>query len=53
MRYFLGLFLVACVLVVAVAGRRGDVTRRPPLEIWNDMDRQLKLRPQAVAGHPV
>ncbi len=50
MRYFLGLFLVTCVLVVAVAGRRGDVTRSTPIEIWNDMDRQLKLRPQATAG---
>ncbi len=50
MRYFLGLFLVTCVLVVAVAGRRGDATRRTPIEIWNDMDRQLKLRPQAAAG---
>lgn len=47
MRYFLGLFVVTCVLVVAVAGRRGDATRRTPIEIWNDMDRQLKLRPQA------
>lgn len=50
MRYFLGLFVVACVLVVAVAGRRGDATRRPPLEIWNDMDHQLKLRPQAASA---
>lgn len=52
MRYFLGLFVVACVLVVAVAGRRGDVTRRPPLEIWNDMDHQLKLRPQGAGAFP-
>lgn len=50
MRYFLGLFVVACILVVAVAGRRGDTTRRPPLEIWADMDHQLKLRPQGAAG---
>lgn len=50
MRYFLGLFVVACVLVVAVAGRRGDTTRRPPIEVWSDMDRQLKLRPQTTAG---
>jgi len=50
MRYFLALFAVTCVLVVVVAGRRGDPSRRPPIEIWNDMDRQLKLRPQAAAG---
>ena len=50
MRYFLGLFVVACVLVVAVAGRRGDASRLRPVEIWNDMDHQLKLRPQTVSG---
>lgn len=50
MRYFLGLFALTCVLVVVVAGPRGSTSRRPPIEIWNDMDRQLKLRPQAVAG---
>lgn len=50
MRYFLALFFIACALVVVVAGRRGDMSRKPPIEIWNDMDRQLKLRPQAVSG---
>jgi mono/diheme cytochrome c family protein len=52
MRYFLGLFVVACVLVVAVAGRRGDPSRLPPIEVWSDMDRQLKLRPQAPGTFP-
>jgi hypothetical protein len=50
MRYFLALFVVGCAVVVLVAGRRGDLSRRPPIEIWNDMDRQLKLRPQALSG---
>lgn len=50
MRYFLALFVVGCALVVLVAGRRGDLSRKPPIEVWNDMDRQLKLRPQAVSG---
>ncbi|MBX3745179.1 MAG: cytochrome c [Verrucomicrobiae bacterium] len=50
MRYFLALFALTCVLVVVVAGPRGSTSRRPPIEIWDDMDRQLKLRPQAVAG---
>lgn len=50
MRYFLALFAVLCALVVLIAGRRGDLSRKPPVEIWNDMDRQLKLRPQAPAG---
>lgn len=46
MRYFvLGLTLVAT-LVVSVLGFRGDISRKPPLEIFPDMDRQPKLRPQ-------
>lgn len=50
MRYFLSFFAVACVLVVVVAGRRGDASRRAPFEIWPDMDHQLKLRPQKTSG---
>jgi mono/diheme cytochrome c family protein len=50
MRYFLAFFAVACALVFLVAGRRGDATRRTPIEIWSDMDRQIKLRPQAGSG---
>lgn len=45
MRYFLLIFGVLVVLVVAVAGKRGDMSRRPPIEVFPDMDRQLKLRP--------
>ncbi|MSR42965.1 MAG: cytochrome c [Pedosphaera sp.] len=46
MRYVvLGLTLVAA-LVVSVLGFRGDTSRKPPLEIFPDMDRQPKLRPQ-------
>lgn len=50
MRYFLAFFAVTAALVFLVAGRRGDATRRTPIEIWNDMDRQIKLRPQAASG---
>ncbi len=50
MRYFLAFFALACALVFLVAGRRGDATRRTPIEIWNDMDRQIKLRPQTHSG---
>ena len=50
MRYFLAFFAVSAALVFLVAGRRGDATRRTPIEIWNDMDRQIKLRPQAASG---
>jgi mono/diheme cytochrome c family protein len=48
MRYFLLILLLACVAVVSVAGLRGAKSRRPPLEIFPDMDRQLKLRPQTT-----
>lgn len=47
MRYF---FLTLVVLVVAVAftaGKRGSISRKPPLEIFPDMDKQPKLRPQS------
>ncbi|MBP7827725.1 MAG: cytochrome c [Verrucomicrobia bacterium] len=46
MRYFFILFTVAIVAVVAIAGKRGSRSRRPPIEVFPDMDRQLKLRPQ-------
>jgi mono/diheme cytochrome c family protein len=50
MRYFLLIFGV-CVLVVAlIAGRRGDLSRKPPLYVFPDMKRQLKLRPMTPNG---
>lgn len=46
MRYFLfSLFLVVLV-VVSIAGCRGDLSRRPPIELFPDMDRQPRVRPQ-------
>lgn len=48
MRYFLLGFLLLGLLVVSVAGFRGSLTRRPPIEIIPDMDRQAKLRPQSA-----
>jgi mono/diheme cytochrome c family protein len=47
MRYFLAGFLLLCLIVVSVAGFRGSFTRRSPIELFPDMDRQAKLRPQA------
>lgn len=46
MRYFLLIFLLAVVAVVSVAGFRGGKSRQPPIEVFPDMDRQQKLRPQ-------
>ena len=49
MRYFLLIFGLAVITVMLVAGKRGDVSRKPPLEVFPDMDRMPKLRPQTHA----
>ena len=46
MRYFLLILLIATVGVVGFAGFRGGFSRKPPLEVFPDMKRQPKLRPQ-------
>jgi len=46
MRYFLLALVLVTVLVVSIAGCRGDKSRRPPIELFADMVRQPKLRPQ-------
>jgi mono/diheme cytochrome c family protein len=46
MRYFLLIFALCVVTVVGIAGRRGSLSRRPPIELFPDMNRQPKLRPQ-------
>jgi mono/diheme cytochrome c family protein len=46
MRSIILLFILSVLVVVVVAGRRGDLSRRPPIEVFPDMDRQPKLRPQ-------
>ena len=50
MRYFLLLLGVCVVLVMLIAGKRGDTSRKPPIYIFPDMKRQLKLRPQTANG---
>jgi hypothetical protein len=46
MRYFLLLFVVTCLAVVGICGFQGSHTRRPPIELFPDMVRQNKVRPQ-------
>ena len=46
MRYFFLIFGLCVVMVVAIAGKRGSLSRREPIEIFPDMNRQPKLRPQ-------
>jgi len=47
MRYVLLTLLLLGLVVVSITGFRGGLSRRPPIEIFPDMDRQPKLRPQA------
>ena len=51
MKYFLLASVLTGVMVLAIAGLRhddgGGISRRPPIELFPDMDRQPKLRPQA------
>lgn len=46
MRYFLLIFALTVLTVAIIAGRRGELTRHRPIEVFPDMDRQPKLRPQ-------
>jgi hypothetical protein len=46
MRYFLLSFIIAVALVIGIAGSRGKLSRKPPIEVFADMDRQPKIRPQ-------
>jgi len=48
MRYFLLIFLTVVAVVFGIAGLRGHVSRKPPVEIIPDMNRQFKLRPEAA-----
>jgi mono/diheme cytochrome c family protein len=50
MRYFLAVAMMLGVLLLGVVGFRGTTTRRTPIEVFPDMDRQPKLRPQAEDG---
>jgi len=44
--YFILLFVLCVVTGIIIAGHRGSISRKPPIYIFPDMDRQLKLRPQ-------
>lgn len=50
MRNILILFVALLAFAMFGLPRRGDVSRKPPLEVFPDMDRQLKLRPQTPNG---
>lgn len=46
MRYFFAIFILTIAAVYLIAGKQGDMSRRPPIEIFDDMVRQSKFRPQ-------
>ena len=50
MRYFLVVLIMTSAAVWLVAGKRGDVSRKPPIEVFDDMVRQDKFRPQQPNG---
>ncbi len=50
MRIFLAIYVFVIVAVVSVLGFRGATSTKPPLEIFPDMDRQARYKPQAENG---
>ncbi len=50
MRYFIITLGILVLGVMLIAGRRGDLSRNRPIQIFPDMKRQAKLRPQTANG---
>jgi mono/diheme cytochrome c family protein len=46
LRYFFAAFILATVLVVSIAGFRGDKSTKSPLQVFPDMKHQPKYQPQ-------
>ncbi len=47
LRGFLVIFLLCTIAIIAVFGFRGQTSTGPPLELFPDMVRQMKVRAQA------
>ena len=50
LRGFFLIFALTAVAMFAFLGFRGGTSTRPPIEVFPDMDRQPKVRPQAPLG---
>jgi mono/diheme cytochrome c family protein len=48
--YFCLGFLLLSLATFAIAGKRGSLSRKPPIEVIPDMDRQPKIRPQTTSA---
>lgn len=49
LKYFFALFALLVVMVVTIAGFRGQKSGRPPIEIFPDMDHQPKVKAQVAS----
>ena len=47
MRIFFAIFVFTIVATVSILGFRGSLSTKPPLEVFPDMDRQARYKPQA------
>ncbi|MGJ8654136.1 MAG: c-type cytochrome [Opitutaceae bacterium] len=47
MRIFLAIYLFVVVATLSILGFRGSISTKPPLEVFPDMDRQARYKPQA------
>lgn len=50
MRIFLAIYVFAIIATVSILGFRGSTSTKPPLEVFPDMDRQARYKPQAENG---
>lgn len=48
MRIFLIIYVFVIVATVSILGFRGSISRKTPIEVFPDMDRQAKYKPQAA-----
>ena len=50
MRYFFLFLILSAITVASVFGLRGHTFKQPPIEVFNDMDDQAKIKPQAESA---
>jgi mono/diheme cytochrome c family protein len=50
MRTFLTIYVLVIAVTVSILGFRGTLTEKEPFEVFSDMDRQAKYKPQAENG---